>query len=97
MRTFFSVVVPMARPVFIAAALFSVGVLGSDVVYASTLALNDAAKTLPVGLGLSAISLDEWANVSADVLIASIPLIVLCAALGRSFVQGIEAALLEGA
>jgi len=96
-RTFFSVVVPMARPVFIAAALFSVGVLGSDVVYASTLALNDAAKTLPVGLGLSAISLDEWANVSADVLIASIPLIVLCAALGRSFVQGIEAALLEGA
>ncbi len=96
-RTFFAVVVPMARPVFIAAALFSVGVLGSDVVYGSTLALSDTAKTLPVGLGLSAISLDEWANVSADVLIASIPLILLCAALGRSFVQGIEAALLEGA
>jgi ABC-type glycerol-3-phosphate transport system permease component len=96
-RAFFSVVVPMSRPVFIAAALFSVGVLGSDVVYASTLALSDSAKTLPVGLGLSAISLDEWANVSADVLMASIPLILLCAALGRSFVQGIEAALLEGA
>ncbi|HEX6350251.1 MAG TPA: ABC transporter permease subunit [Candidatus Dormibacteraeota bacterium] len=96
-RAFFSVVVPMARPVFIAAALFSVGVLGSDVVYASTLALSDTAKTLPVGLGLSAISLDEWANVSADVLMASIPLIALCAALGRTFVQGIEAALLEGA
>lgn len=96
-RTFFSVVLPMSRPVFIAAALFALGVLGSDVVYASTLALSNSAKTLPVGLGLSAISLDEWANVSADVLMASIPLIVLCAALGRSFVQGIEAALLEGA
>ena len=96
-RTFFSVVLPMSKPVFVAAALFSLGVLGSDVVYASTLALSDSAKTLPVGLGLSAISLDEWANVSADVLMASVPLILLCAALGRSFVQGLEAALLEGA
>lgn len=96
-RAFFYVVLPMTRPVFIAAALFGVGVLGSDVVYASTLALSDSSKTLPVGLGLSALSLDEWANVSADVLMASVPLILLCAALGRSFVQGIEAALLEGA
>ena len=96
-RAFFSVVLPMTRPVFIAAGLFGIGVLGSDVVYASTLALSDSAKTLPVGLGLGAISLDEWANVSADVLMASVPLILLCAALGRGFVQGLEAALIEGA
>ena len=95
--TFLRVVLPMCWPVCVAAALFSLGILGSDVVYGSTLALSDQVKTLPVGLGLSAISLDEWANVSADMLAASLPLIVLCAALGRSFVQGIQAALLEGA
>lgn len=94
---FLRVVLPMSWPVCVAAALFSLGILGSDVVYGSTLALSDQVKTLPVGLGLSAISLDEWANVSADMLVASLPLIVLCAALGRGFVRGIEAALLEGA
>lgn len=94
---FLRVVLPMCWPVCVAAALFSLGILGSDVVYGSTLALSNEVKTLPVGLGLSAISLDEWANVSADMLAASMPLILLCAALGRSFVQGIQAALLEGA
>jgi ABC-type glycerol-3-phosphate transport system permease component len=96
-QTFFRVVMPMSWPVFIAAALFALGLLGSDIVYGAMLALSDSVKTLPVALGLSAISLDEWANVSADVLVASLPLVVLCAALGRSFVQGIQAALLEGA
>jgi len=96
-RTFFRVVLPMSWPVFVAAALFALGVLGSDIVYGTTLALSDSVKTLPVALGLSAISLDEWANVSADVLVASIPMVLICAALGRSFVQGIQSALLEGA
>ncbi|TME19497.1 MAG: ABC transporter permease subunit [Chloroflexi bacterium] len=96
-QAFVRIVVPMSWPVFVASALFSLGILGSDIVYGSALALSDSVKTLPVGLGLSAISLDEWANVSADMLVASLPLIVLCAILGRSFVQGIQAALLEGA
>jgi ABC-type glycerol-3-phosphate transport system permease component len=96
-QAFFRVVLPMSWPIFVAAALFALGVIGSDIVYGATLALSDSVKTLPVALGLSAISLDEWANVSADVLVASIPLVVICAALGRSFVHGIQAALLEGA
>ena len=96
-QAFVRIVVPMSWPVFVASALFSLGILGSDIVYGSALALSDSVKTLPVGLGLSAISLDEWANVSADMLVASLPLIALCAILGRSFVQGIQAALLEGA
>jgi multiple sugar transport system permease protein len=54
---FVRVVLPMSGPVLIAAGLFSVGMMGSDVLYASTFALTDATKTLPARLGLTAVQL----------------------------------------
>jgi ABC-type glycerol-3-phosphate transport system permease component len=87
----------MSWPVIIAAGLFSVGMMGSDVLYGSIFSLSNSTKTLPVGLGLTAIDLDEWANVNAAILISSLPIIVACAALGRYYVRGLRAALLEGA
>jgi multiple sugar transport system permease protein len=94
---FFRVVIPMSWPVIIAAGLFAVGMMGSDVLYGSIFSLTNSTKTLPVGLGLTAIDLDEWANVNAAILISSLPIIVACAALGRYYVRGLRAALLEGA
>jgi ABC-type glycerol-3-phosphate transport system permease component len=83
--------------VIIAAGLFAVGMMGSDVLYGALFSLSNSTKTLPVGLGLTAIDLDEWANVNAAILISSLPIIAGCAALGRYYVRGLRAALLEGA
>jgi multiple sugar transport system permease protein len=94
---FVRVVVPMSWPVIIAASLFAVGMMGSDVLYGGLFSLSNATKTLPVGLGLTAIDLDEWANVNAAILLSSLPIIAACAALGRYYVRGLRAALLEGA
>jgi len=94
---FLRVVIPMSWPVIIAAGLFAVGMMGSDVLYGSIFSLTNSTKTLPVGLGLTAIDLDEWANVNAAILISSLPIILACAALGRYYVRGLRAALLEGA
>jgi len=94
---FVRVVIPMSWPVIIAAGLFAVGMMGSDVLYGSIFSLTNATKTLPVGLGLTAIDLDEWANVNAAILMSSLPIILACAALGRYYVRGLRAALLEGA
>jgi multiple sugar transport system permease protein len=91
------IVLPMAWPVIIAAGLFAIGMMGSDVFYAGTLALSNDVKTLPGGLGITAIDLNEWAAVNAAVLMASLPIMLLCAALSRYFVSGLRAALLEGA
>ncbi|HLQ35159.1 MAG TPA: ABC transporter permease subunit [Chloroflexota bacterium] len=91
------IVLPMAWPVIIAAGLFAIGMMGSDVFYAGTLALSNDVKTLPGGLGITAIDLNEWAQVNAAVLIASLPIMLLCAALSRYFVSGLRAALIEGA
>jgi ABC-type glycerol-3-phosphate transport system permease component len=94
---FFRVLLPMSWPVIIAAALFGVGMMGSDIMYAGLFSLSDETKTLGAGLGITAIDLDEWSNVNAAIILASLPQIVACAALGRWYVRGLRAALLEGA
>jgi len=96
-QAFRHVVLPMSWPVVIAAGLFAIGMMGSDVVYASSFTLTNDTKTLPAGLGITAIELDEWANVNASILAASLPIVIACAALGRYFVEGLRAALFEGA
>jgi multiple sugar transport system permease protein len=96
-QAFVRVVLPMSLPVIIAAGLFGVGMMGSDLLYSSMFTLSNSSKTLPAGLGLTAIDLDEWSNVNAAILVSSIPLVVACAALGRYYVQGLRAALVEGA
>lgn len=96
-HAFIRVVLPMSWPVVIAAALFGVGMMGSDILYAGLFSLTNDTRTLPAGLGITAIDLDEWANVNAAILLASLPIIAACAALGRYYVHGLRAALLEGA
>jgi multiple sugar transport system permease protein len=96
-QAFRHVVLPMSWPVVIAAGLFAIGMMGSDVVYSSSFTLTNDSKTLVAGLGITAIELDEWANVNASLIAASLPIILVCAALGRYFVEGLRAALIEGA
>src|SRR5579884_897217 len=97
LHVFVRVVLPMCWPVVIAAALFGIGMMGSDVLYGSLFSLTNNTTTLPVGLGINALSLDEWANTNAAIILSTLPVIALCAALGRYYVQGLRAALLEGA
>jgi multiple sugar transport system permease protein len=96
-QTFVRVVLPMSWPVVIAAALFGLGMMGSDLLYGSLFSLTNDTKSLPAGLGITAIDLDEWANVNAAILLSALPIVVGCAALGRYYVRGLRAALVEGA
>jgi multiple sugar transport system permease protein len=96
-QVFFGIVLPMSTPVVIAAGLFAVGMRGADVLYAGAFSLTNATKTLPAGLGLTAVGLDEWASANAAILLSSLPIIAVCAGLSSSYVRGLRAALIEGA
>jgi multiple sugar transport system permease protein len=96
-QVFLGIVLPMSTPVVVAAGLFAVGMMGADVMYSGIFSLSHSTKTLPVGLGLTAVGVDEWASANAAILLSSLPIMMVCAGLSPSFVRGLRAALIEGA
>jgi ABC-type glycerol-3-phosphate transport system permease component len=95
-RAFLRIVLPMSRNVLVAAGLFTIGMVGQDFMLASIFLLDPTKQTVAAGLGVMDVSLEELVTV-AGVNLAAIPVVILCAALARGYVQGLTAAMVEGA
>lgn len=93
---FLRVVLPMSRNVLIAAGLFTVGTVGNDFMLASIFLLTPEKQTVAAGLGVMDVSLEELLAV-AGVNLAAVPVALACAVLARRYVEGVTAAMLEGA
>jgi arabinogalactan oligomer / maltooligosaccharide transport system permease protein len=93
---FLRIMLPMSRNVLVAAGLFAVGTIGNDFMLASIFLLDPEKQTVAAGLGVMDVSLEELLAV-AGVNLAAIPVAVGCAAFARRYVQGLTAAMLEGA
>ena len=87
----------MSWPVVIAAGIFAAGVMMSEFVYASLILVHNDVKTVAVGLGIIAISLDEFNEITGGIAVAAIPLVLACALFAPSYVRGLSAAMVEGA
>ena len=93
---FLRVVLPMSRNVLIAAGLFTIGAVGQDFMLASIFLLDPRQQTVAAGLGVMDVSLEELVTV-AGVNLAALPVIALAAFVARGYVQGLTAAMVEGA
>ena len=93
---FLRVVLPMSKNVLIAAGLFTIGTVGQDFMLASVFLLDPGKQTVAAGLGVMDVSLEELVTV-AGVNLAALPIVALAALLARGYVQGLTAAMLEGA
>jgi len=93
---FFRIILPMSRPVLIAAGIFTLGTVASDFMIASVFLLSGQNQTITAGLGTFDVALDELAGV-AGVNLLAIPVVMISALFARSYVQGLTAAMLEGA
>jgi multiple sugar transport system permease protein len=96
-QIFRQILLPMSGPVMIAAAVFTVGVVTSEFLYASVFLPDPDHQTLAAGLGLSEVGLDELAGVVAGANLGALPVVVLCGAFAPQYVRGLTAAMLEGA
>lgn len=96
LTAFLHVVLPMSRPVLIAAGLFSLGTIASDIVFASILLHSSQIQTVVAGLGAMDVSLEEL-TVVAGINLAGLPLVLLSALFARTYVRGLTAAMVEGA
>jgi multiple sugar transport system permease protein len=93
---FFRIVLPLSRPVIVAAAIFTLGTIASDFTLASVFLLSDLNKTVPAGLGTMEVALDELLAV-AGINLMAIPVVLISACFARGYVRGLTAAMVEGA
>jgi len=93
---FFRIILPMSRPVLVAAGIFTLGTVGSDFTIASVFLLTPHNQTITAGLGTFDVALDELGAV-AGVNLLAIPVLTISAFLARGYVRGLTAAMIEGA
>jgi multiple sugar transport system permease protein len=93
---FLRIVLPMSRPVLVAAGIFALGTIASDFTIASVFLLSAHNQTIPAGLATMEVALDELLAV-AGINLMAVPVVLLCAAFARGYVRGLTAAMIEGA
>jgi len=93
---FFRIILPMSRPVIVAAGIFTLGTIASDFMLASVFLLSAHNQTIPAGLGTMDVALDELLSV-AGINLMAIPVVLICAVFARGYVRGLTAAMVEGA
>jgi multiple sugar transport system permease protein len=94
---FLHVVLRMSWPVIVAAGVFAVGMMATDLFYASTFLIHHGEQTVTVGLAVIEIDLSEFSNVTGGLGIAALPIVLVAAAFAPSYVRGLTTAMLEGA
>jgi multiple sugar transport system permease protein len=95
LSVFLGVVLPRAWPVIVAAAVFAIGMMSSDLLYARVFTLNHATRTLPVTMGSLVYDPDRWADANAAILFGAVPLLLVALALGSFYVRGLQMAFTE--
>ncbi len=93
---FLRIVLPMSRPVIVAAGIFALGTIASDFTLASVFLLNEHNQTIPAGLSTMEVALDELLAV-AGINLMAIPVVLISAFFARGYVRGLTAAMVEGA
>ena len=95
LTAFTRIVLPMSRPVLVAAGIFTLGTIASDFTIASVFLLSEHNQTVPAGLATMEVALDELLAV-AGVNLMALPVVVVSACFARGYVRGLVAAMLEG-
>ena len=93
-RTYWSIMLPLAKPVIGAVALFSVISVWSDYFWPELTIVTNSLRTVPVGVQYIQGELTtNYGPLFAGYLIASVPLLILFVALAKSFLAGVQGSL----
>ena len=93
---FLRIILPMSRPVVVAAGIFALGTIASDFSLASIFILDKHSQTIPAGLATMDVALDELLAV-AGINLMAIPVVIIAGFFARGYVRGLTAAMVEGA
>ena len=93
-RVYWSIILPLAKPIIGTVALFSVISVWSDYFWPELTIVTNSLRTVPVGVQFFQGELTtSYGPLFAGYLIASAPLLILFVALARNFLAGIQGGL----
>jgi len=97
MRTFYTIILPLAAPALVITALFSFLTAWSEYIVAAQVLLTEDLFTLPLGLKQFQASMTtEWGLYSAGSIVVSIPVVALFFYLSRWLVSGLTLGSVKG-
>ncbi|MBL8165185.1 MAG: carbohydrate ABC transporter permease [Anaerolineae bacterium] len=86
------ILLPLAAPGVASIAIFAFITSWTEYMFASVLIISDANRTLPVGLaGIIGQYQIDWGLLMAGATMTTLPVLLLFALVGRSFVEGLTA------
>lgn len=92
LQTIVYVILPLSTPGVASVAIFAFIMSWTEYLFASVLILSDAHRTIPVGFaGIIGQYQIDWGLLLAGATLATIPVVVLFALIGRYFIQGLTA------
>lgn len=99
-RTFFSIYMPIMKPIIATVAIFSFGGAWNDYLMPMVVTIgNEAQRTLSVGLVALKASTDAAANwniIMAGSMISAVPMIVIFLIFNRYFISGLASGAVKG-
>jgi len=96
-RVFIHIVLPLAIPGIVAAAIFTFINVWNEYIFALVLLSSDHLKTLPVGVGsLSTKTAIHWGMLMAAAVLISVPILIFFSFLQRKLLHGITAGAIKG-
>jgi len=100
LQAFRRVVLPLARPGLVAAAMFAFLLSWNEYLYALVFMQSDAQKTLPIGIQTTYFNVtmapSDWLHLLTASVLASIPVFLLFMGLQRWMVSGLTAGAVKG-
>ncbi len=92
LQTIVFIMLPLSAPGVASVAIFAFIMSWTEYLFASVLILSDAHRTIPVGFaGIIGQYQIDWGLLLAGATLATIPVVILFALIGRYFIQGLTA------
>lgn len=97
LRTFVSIILPLALPGIIAVGIFVFVLSWNEFLFASVLMTSAESKTVPVGIAEFITSFDiRWGEIMALGTLATVPVVVLFLSIQRYFLRGVLSGAVKG-